>query len=237
MRVFISYTTADRPFVSQLAARLKSDMVDLWYDEWEIGIGDSIVEMINRGLADSDVLLIVLSKQSLKSRWVVEELNSMMARVVEKRASVLPVLLEECDVPPTLAHRRYANFSDSAATAYAELLVSLRKVDAKQKSDEAQRILDSLMTGWSLKLEEVNSDEDRTAIYDDVARQHEYFRKQHQLPLEVFSVWVRLCVTRKRYLRLSAFIEAAGKAIAAREFDDETAKSVAAWMVSKWTSL
>jgi len=122
--VFICYSKNNKPFVRKLADRLKRDGVDVWIDHLEIRIGDSIHNKINEGLAKSDFLIVVLSKDSVKSRWVREELNSAasLEKLSDSGVFILPLLLEQCDVPPLLLDRRYANFADDEESAYRELL-------------------------------------------------------------------------------------------------------------------
>ena len=76
MRVFISYSSKDHDFVLLLAEKLRKDLVDVWIADWELKAGDSIVEKINQGLEQSSFLIIIFSEHSIKSDWVLRELNS-----------------------------------------------------------------------------------------------------------------------------------------------------------------
>ena len=49
-RVFISHSSHDKPFVHRLAADLKNQDLDIWVDEQELQVGDSIVQGISSGL-------------------------------------------------------------------------------------------------------------------------------------------------------------------------------------------
>jgi formylglycine-generating enzyme required for sulfatase activity len=126
--VFISYSHADSRFVDELADKLKASGVDVWIDKWKIKVGDSITHKINEGIGASDFLIIVLSSASVKSKWVREELNAALIKNVEeeKHAFILPVLIEECKIPPLLQHRKYANFKDDPEQAFQELLEVIR---------------------------------------------------------------------------------------------------------------
>ena len=122
--VFISYSHADSQFVDQLAKKLKASGVDVWIDKWMIKVGDSITGKINEGIGASDFLIVVLSHASVNSKWVREELNAATIRNIEeeKHAFILPVLLEDCEIPTLLRDKRYANFADNAEQAFQELL-------------------------------------------------------------------------------------------------------------------
>lgn len=122
-KVFISHASADKAFVDRLVADLAANEVPVWYDKLDLRLGESIPGAINTGLTNSKYFAIVLSKASVASKWVQEELNAaLMKQVARGGTFVLPLLLEDCDVPPLLAHRKHADFRTSYAAALAELL-------------------------------------------------------------------------------------------------------------------
>ena len=123
---FLSHSTVYKPFVRQLASDLKSMGVQVWLDEQNIKVGDSIPEKISQGLAESDYFLFVSSKDSVASEWVKKELNSALVTEVEKRAvHVLPIRLDDSKMPNAIADKKYANFSTSYKAGFAELLQAM----------------------------------------------------------------------------------------------------------------
>ncbi len=126
--VFLCHSSNDKPFVRTLAERLRSDRIDIWLDELEISVGESIHEKVNEGLKTSDFFVVVLSRASVRSRWVREELSSASSMEKYDKAGVfvLPLLLEDCDVPPLLRDRKYAAFIDSFESGYHDLLDAIR---------------------------------------------------------------------------------------------------------------
>jgi hypothetical protein len=123
-RVFLSHSSKDKPVARELAVLLKESGFDVWFDEWEIAVGDSIVEKVFSALSASDALVILLSRASVKSRWVAEELNSsVMRRLSEGGIRVLPVLCEACTIPSSLRHIKYADVR--ARKGYSDLLEAL----------------------------------------------------------------------------------------------------------------
>lgn len=120
--VFLSHSSRDKNFVGRLATDLKTAGVKVWYDDWAIDYGESIVEKVYNGLAESDFLIVVLSKESIKSRWVREELNVMtMKRLQGKDIRVIPLLLDDCEVPEQLSHLKYIDFRISYDNALLDL--------------------------------------------------------------------------------------------------------------------
>jgi hypothetical protein len=107
---FISYSHEDASFVDQLAEDLVASGVGVWLDRWEIRVGDSISDRIQSGLQESDYLLVVLSPNSVNSPWVHEELNAARFRQLEsRRVVVLPVLYQDCEIPPLMTDKYYAD--------------------------------------------------------------------------------------------------------------------------------
>ncbi|MCU1264131.1 MAG: hypothetical protein JWM21_449 [Acidobacteria bacterium] len=122
-KVFISHASADKSFVDRLVADLSTRSIPVWYDKLDLRIGESVPGKINEGLAGAKYFLIVLSKSAVNSSWVREELNAaLMKQVSQGGTFVLPVLLEDCEIPPLLAHRRYADFRSEYSPALNELL-------------------------------------------------------------------------------------------------------------------
>lgn len=103
-KVFVSHSSEDRSSVGTLAEKLRASGVDAWYDDWEIGPGDSFVQKINQGLEGCDKFIIVVSENSLKSRWVQEELSAAVVRRIEGEAEIIPVRLDGTPVPAVINH-------------------------------------------------------------------------------------------------------------------------------------
>src|SRR5579872_399162 len=96
-KIFLSYSHSDKPFAETIARALRSKGLDVWFDQWEIQPGDSIVEKIfTNGLKDCECFLVVLSVASVASPWVRYELDSAMVRKLEGLTRVIPVLKEQC---------------------------------------------------------------------------------------------------------------------------------------------
>jgi hypothetical protein len=110
-RLFLSHSSSDKQFVRRLVADLKALNLNVWIDEQELRVGDSIVQGISAALTATDYLLIVLSEASTKSKWVQAELNAaLMAQLSNGGTVVLPVRIDDSIAPPLLRDRLYADF-------------------------------------------------------------------------------------------------------------------------------
>ena len=98
--VFISYSSADRDVARRLANDLKSAGVGVWYDEFHLKAGDPILHTIRDGIEQSDVLLVLVSKNSIASKWVDRELRDAFERFGERGTPVIiPVRVDNAPVP------------------------------------------------------------------------------------------------------------------------------------------
>ena len=68
--VFISHASEDKEDVVRPPAQaLVTKGLKVWYDEFELKIGDSLRRKIDRGLAKSHFGIVVLSKSFIKKYW------------------------------------------------------------------------------------------------------------------------------------------------------------------------
>lgn len=90
--VFISHASEDKDTVVRpLANALKSAGLRVWYDEFELNIGDSLRRKIDRGLASSRFGVVVLSKAFFDKGWTNYELDGIVTRAVSGEQILLPI--------------------------------------------------------------------------------------------------------------------------------------------------
>jgi hypothetical protein len=75
-KVFISCASEDKDFVGSLAEILKKVGIDVWYDEYSLKAGDSLMSAIDAGLAHCDFGIVALSKAFLTKKWTKRELRA-----------------------------------------------------------------------------------------------------------------------------------------------------------------
>ncbi len=125
-KVFLCHSSSDKLFVDRLASDLEKVNIGVWYDKWEIKVGDSLIEKIQEGLNNNDYLAIILSQESVMSEWVKRELNSaLMKEIKEKKVVVLPCLISNCTIPAFLSEKKYADFIKSYEDGFTDLLLAI----------------------------------------------------------------------------------------------------------------
>jgi hypothetical protein len=120
--VFISYRRTDLPQAERLARELEAAGHQVWFDEWKIEVGDSIVGRIDQGLKDAAFLIVCFSAAG-DSDWVGREWKSTLARQLSgQKVKVLPALLSGGAPPPILADVKYAHLGRDWSKGVSELL-------------------------------------------------------------------------------------------------------------------
>ena len=109
--VFISHTSEDKDeVVRPLATALRDAGLSVWYDEFELRIGDSLRRKIDKGLARSRFGVVVLSRSFFGRGWPEYELDGLVTRTVSGEQIMLPIWhnvtkREVMDYSPSLADR------------------------------------------------------------------------------------------------------------------------------------
>lgn len=90
--VFISHASEDKEeVVRPLASALQNEGLSVWYDEFELRIGDSLRQKIDKGVATSKFGLIVLSEMFFKKGWTNYELDGLVTRQNTGEQILLPI--------------------------------------------------------------------------------------------------------------------------------------------------
>lgn len=131
MRVFLSYSHTDIPFAVNLLKALQDAGVEVLINEMEILPGDNIIKKIDQGLSSSDAIIVLLSKDYVSSKWAMQELSVFTARSIsEEDIRILPILLEDCDLPIYLRNKFYIDartHSDAAINKAVESVVRIHE--------------------------------------------------------------------------------------------------------------
>jgi hypothetical protein len=115
--VFISHASEDKDeVVRPLAHSLQAEGLKVWYDEFEMKIGDSLRRKIDKGLANSKFGIVVLSKDFIKKGWTNYELDGIITKAVSGEQVILPIWhnitkKEVIDFSPSLADKLARNTS------------------------------------------------------------------------------------------------------------------------------
>lgn len=95
---FISHSSKDKEFAERLYADLKSNGVRCWYAPHHMEIGAPILNEIDKAIRVHDKLLLILSENSVDSRWVEHEVLSATTKEFQQerdKRTLFPIRLDD----------------------------------------------------------------------------------------------------------------------------------------------
>lgn len=142
LQVFLCHSSEDKPRVRQLYQQLIKDGISPWLDEEDLLPGYDWQLEIPKAVQNSDVVLVCLSKDSVtKTGYVQKEIKQALDVADEQPEGsifIIPLKLEECDVPKRLSRWQWVNLYSE--NGYQRLLRSLNiRADEKKRLQSTNR--------------------------------------------------------------------------------------------------
>ena len=110
--VFISHASEDKDAIARpLADALRAQGHTVFFDEYELNVGDSLRRELDRGLREARRGVVILSKAFFAKEWPQRELDALTAREASSRGSLIIPVWHEVSADevqrysPTLADR------------------------------------------------------------------------------------------------------------------------------------
>jgi len=152
--LFLSYSSNDRKaIIEPLYHVLKDEGFKPWFDIKEIKWGDSIVQKMQDGIANTKIIIFFISKSYLKKPWTLKELRSIVAmQQISDSQIIFPILLgvtekELIQSVPFLADIKYLkieNYSHKEKVEkkyFKEIIKELERVKDKLKPFKLKRFV------------------------------------------------------------------------------------------------
>jgi small GTP-binding protein len=141
--VFLSHSSKDKAVVRAVAERLRTDGVQVWFDEWELKPGDNIHAKIEEGLEHSRVLILCMSAHAFDSDWAQLESGTFRFRdPLNRERRFIPLRLDNAPIKGSLAQFSYINWQPKCRKKeYAKLLESCRTA-TEEPPVEAEELLE-----------------------------------------------------------------------------------------------
>jgi len=127
---FISYSRQDKDFALEFAREMRSAGYSVWLDQLDIPTGARWDDEVERALRECEIFLIILTTASVTSDNVKDEIGY----AIDHGKRIMPVLLENCDIPFRLRRFQYVDFT---------------KVEFNEGIKRAKRLLESLLADSS----------------------------------------------------------------------------------------
>ncbi|HEX2905351.1 MAG TPA: TIR domain-containing protein [Phototrophicaceae bacterium] len=159
MTIFISHSSHDDEFVSQLYLKLRGHNYDTWIDHFHLVAGTHWDKEVEDNLRQCSTMILVLSPKGVAS----DEVRAEWDFFKESGRAIIPVMIEECVIPLRLRLLHYIKFPQAVVTEdnLGQLLAALEK---------AHELQDAGLTG-QFKTTPADTNELKLAQNRDQARQ------------------------------------------------------------------
>jgi len=139
--VFISYASEDREAVAKPLAQLLAALgISVWFDQFDLKIGDSLRRKIDDGLKKSRYGIVILSTAFFNKHYTNLELNGLAQREIDGGKVILPIWFEVDEkqirsFSPILADRVAGKWRDGIDAVLAKLIEVIKPeiIEAWQK--------------------------------------------------------------------------------------------------------
>jgi hypothetical protein len=130
MQVFISHSSKDALIARQLAHRLSEAGLDVWIPEDKILPGDNWAKKVGQALEESDLMVVLVTRQAFESEWLKEEIQYALT-AGRYKGRLIPV------------------FFGSESETSSDVPWILRKLDSvqlKEGHEDWQQVIDKVRT-------------------------------------------------------------------------------------------
>ena len=106
--IFISHSSRDKAAAVHLAKTLNFCALDIWLDDWELEVGQSLTDEIAKAMNDSRYIAILITENYNQTVWTKTEYKKALAREQkENRTVMLPLIVGEAQIPDFLEDKIY----------------------------------------------------------------------------------------------------------------------------------
>jgi len=155
-RIFLGYSTADESFAREIQRALVKANVRVAVQPFELSHGDSISDSISKAITTSEFVILLISPDSLRSDWMMREVESLTSREWQQRAiTVIPVKIRPCVVPKYLSEWHVIDLSRSFERGLDRLVNVMRiapNIDISRLGEaEFERLVYELLRAYGFR--------------------------------------------------------------------------------------
>lgn len=136
--IFLSYSRTDRDKAALIAQLLEKSGFSVWWDN-SLRAGQTYDEVTERHLREAAAIVVLWSKESVKSKWVRAE-----ATLGERTSSIVPAMIEEADRPIMFELVQTADLvgwnGDEADARWQQFTGDVRQAIERRESDPVKKM-------------------------------------------------------------------------------------------------
>ncbi|MFC1901996.1 toll/interleukin-1 receptor domain-containing protein [Chloroflexota bacterium] len=113
INLYIAYSSKDSRFVSEVVQNLENSGIFTYFAAVDVRPGIDLLDWMNTNLRRSTHIILFWSKHAAESKWVKQEWETAFWESVKNdKKTIIPVRLDNTDLPPLLDKIKYLNSSD-----------------------------------------------------------------------------------------------------------------------------
>lgn len=133
--IFISHSSRDKATATHLATTLNFCAVDVWLDDWELEVGQSLTDEIAKAMDNSRYIAILITENYNKTVWTKTEYKKALSREQkENRTVMLPLIVGEAQIPEFLEDKIYIDLRTDYFFGITNLVGRIRGLDKQRLS-------------------------------------------------------------------------------------------------------
>lgn len=150
--IFISHSSRDKAAASHLATTLNFCSIDVWLDDWELEVGQSLTDEIAKAMDNSRFIAILITENYNKTVWTKTEYKKALAREQkENRTVMLPLIVGEAQIPDFLEDKIYIDLRSEYFSGITKLVGMIHGLSQFRVSRAlAERQPQSVSDVWGL---------------------------------------------------------------------------------------
>lgn len=154
-KVFISYSSKDSSAAKNIAEMLRENGIEPWLAEDQILPGDRISEKIQKAIKGSEYFVVLLSQNSLKSKWVSTELGAALRKATGKTGSrIIPVILEDVQLPTDIRDILYIDLRENFQEGVEKVIFAVSQ-PTPPDTESLSNIVDTEQVAKELEKEQI----------------------------------------------------------------------------------
>ena len=145
MQLFLSYSRADEGNARRLYGDLTQLGLDVWFDRSSLSAGDEWKTIIEGAIRRSDLVIVLLSSQSISRRGYFNSEMRLALRVLETipfgQRYVLPCRLDDCEIPDPLLAFHTVDLFPKYRSGFKRLVAAVgSEYDAREDSTASKSV-------------------------------------------------------------------------------------------------
>ncbi|MFN0188383.1 MAG: TIR domain-containing protein [Bacteroidia bacterium] len=128
-RVFLSYSYQDRDKVDLIVDKLINSGIEVYFDSNLTAKNSlNIKQNLKYIIEASETVLVVLSKNFLKSEWANYELSAFLIESHKRKVNVIPIIIEKSSIPSDLLDYEIINLSNNFEGGLEKIIKKLKVI-------------------------------------------------------------------------------------------------------------